>query len=171
MAARSTLDQWVSPSWGENLGQWVARSNASPSPEPGRGGGILIWQVPGPRGERQRVMEAIEEVTDLVAGRRCPLCRPHREVRGPVEVGGELVYAGPVAKAKELGLNVHLLGLLNGAHALTGMASLEDNLSSGGGGRPQLAADVVDARGIGVPVDHRQAFRLRVGSGGVCDLG
>src|SRR2546429_8700755 len=116
-------------------------------------------------------MEAIEEIANLVARGGCPLCRSDREVRRLMEVGGEPISTGSVAKAKELGLNVHLLGLLNRAHALTGMSSLEDDLLSGGGGRPQLAADVVDARGIGVPVDHRQAFRLRVGSGGVRNLG
>src|SRR6266487_2326625 len=116
-------------------------------------------------------MEAIEEVTDPVAGGGCPLCRSHGEVRRLVEVGREPVSAGPVAKTKELGLNVHLLGLLNRAHALSGMADLEDDLRSGGGGCPELTADVVDARGIGVPVNHGQALRLRVCSGCVRDLG
>src|SRR6266705_18033 len=111
-------------------------------------------------------MEAIEEVTDPVAGGGCPLRRSHGEVRRPVEVGREPVSAGPVAKAKELGLNVHLLGLLNRAHALTGMADLEDDLGSGAGGGPEQTADVVDAGGVAVAVDHRQPPRIRVNGGG-----
>ena len=116
-------------------------------------------------------MEAIEEIANPVARGWCPLCRSDREVRRLMEVGGEPISTGSVAKAKELGLNVHLLGLLNRAHALTGMASFEDDLRSGGGGRRKLAADVVDARGVSVPVHHGQTLRLRIGSGGVRDLG
>src|SRR5205814_9273991 len=62
----------------------------------GRGGGILVGHVAELRGERQCVMETIEEITDPVAGGWCPLRRSDREVRRLVEVGGEQAPTRPI---------------------------------------------------------------------------
>src|SRR5256712_3114757 len=89
---------------------------------------MLVGHVPELRGERQCVMEAIKEVTDPVAGGRCPLHRSDGEVRRFVEIGGEAFPPRAVAEPPEFRLDVELLSLLHRPDPPTKVADLENEI-------------------------------------------
>src|SRR5439155_15644670 len=118
-----------------------------------------------------RVMEAVQKVADSISGRRRPLGRPDRVIGRLLQVGGEDRASRSVAETKELGLNVHLLRLPYGLHALGAMAGLEQQVRAAAGRGPEHPAQVVDARRVAAAVDDVQASGLRITRGGGRDLG
>src|SRR5438094_202868 len=133
-------------------------------------GGVLVGQVSEARRIGQRVMKAIHEIAGPVAGGRRPLSCPHGVVRRLPQNASETRRAGTIAEGEQLGLDIELLGLLDRSDALRLVAGLEQQVQPGAGGRRELAAQVVDARGVAHSVDEVEAVRPNVVGGGIRDL-